>query len=118
MNWGWALSSDLPGHGHYDNPLNSHIFSKAREAEIIPGLTQSLISVNKMAENGYTTIFHPGTEGATVHKPGTLTITTSAPPVLRGNKENGAKLWTISTGWTKANRPKEQVANAYSLPFS
>ena len=49
-------------------------------------------------------------------KPGTLTITTSAPPVVRGNKEKGAKLWTISTGWTKANRPKDQVANAYSLP--
>jgi hypothetical protein len=31
--------------------------SEAREANILPGLTKSLLSVNKMAENGYTTIF-------------------------------------------------------------
>jgi hypothetical protein len=30
---------------------------KAREADILPGLKKSLISVNKMSENGYTTIF-------------------------------------------------------------
>ena len=34
----------------------------AREANILPGLTKSLISVNKMADNGYTTIFRPGNE--------------------------------------------------------
>ena len=32
---------------------------KAREADILPGLKTPLISVNKMAEEGYTTIFHP-----------------------------------------------------------
>ena len=52
----------------------------ARQANILPGLTKSLISVNKMAENGYTTIFRPGNEGVTFHKKGTLTITTSEPP--------------------------------------
>ena len=31
--------------------------TKARKANILPGLTKSLISVNKMAESGYTTIF-------------------------------------------------------------
>jgi hypothetical protein len=33
---------------------------EAREAHILPGLKKSLLSVNKMAENGYTTIFHEG----------------------------------------------------------
>ena len=61
--------------------------TQARNANILPGLTKSLISVNKMAESGYTTIFRPGDEGVTFHKEGTLTITTSAPPVLQGSNE-------------------------------
>jgi hypothetical protein len=51
--------------------------SEAREANILPGLTKSLLIVHKMAENGYTTIFQPGDEGVTIHKKGTLTITMS-----------------------------------------
>ncbi len=35
----------------------------AREAHSLPGRKQSLLSVNKMSEGGYTTIFHPGEEG-------------------------------------------------------
>jgi hypothetical protein len=58
--------------------------TKAREANIIPRLTKSLLSVNKMAENGYTTIFRPGNKEVTIHKEGTLTITMSEPPVLQG----------------------------------
>jgi hypothetical protein len=33
---------------------------EAREAHILPGLKKSLLSVNKMSENGYKTIFHEG----------------------------------------------------------
>jgi hypothetical protein len=50
---------------------------KAREAHILPGLKTPLLSVNKMAEEGYTTIFHPGEEGVAVHKQGTVSITTT-----------------------------------------
>ena len=49
-----------------------------------------------MAEEGYTTIFHPGEEGVTVHKQGTVSITTTEPPVLQRCKKKGATLWTIS----------------------
>ena len=56
--------------------------NKAREADVLPGLKQSLLSVNKMAEEGYTTLFHSGDEGVTIHKEGMFTITTSKPPVL------------------------------------
>jgi hypothetical protein len=45
-----------------------------------------------MAEEGYTTIFHPGEEGVTIHKPGTLTIAMNEPPILQGSKSKGAKL--------------------------
>ncbi len=44
--------------------------TEAREATILPGLTKSLMSINKMAENGYTTIFRPGNKGVMIHKKG------------------------------------------------
>ena len=87
---------------------------EARQANILPGLTKSLISVNKMAENGYTTIFRPGDEGVTFHKKGTLTITTSEPPVLQGCKRRGKILWTVSVPTMKSTR--EEAANVYNLP--
>ena len=86
----------------------------AREADILPGLKRSLISVNKMSEEGYTTIFHPGEEGVTVHQKGTVSITTTAPPVLHGYKENGEKLWTISD--KRQEVKQEEAHNVYSLP--
>jgi hypothetical protein len=88
----------------------------AREAEVLPGLKKSLASVNKWSEEGYTTVFHPGEKGVTVHNPGTLTMTTSKPPVLQGYKPpRGAKLWTVSANH-KANK-QEQTNNVYSLPL-
>jgi hypothetical protein len=87
---------------------------KPREADILPGLKKSLLSVKKMSENRYTTIFLPDNKGVTIHKKGTLTITTSKPPVLQGCKTNGAKLWTASAQNT--NQASKQALNAYSLP--
>ncbi len=55
------------------------LLDAVREAHILPGLKQSLLSFNKMSEEGYTTIFHLGEEGVSIHKKGTLTITTSKP---------------------------------------
>ena len=61
----------------------------AREADILPGLKRSLMSISKMSEEGYTTIFHPGEEGVTVHDKGPLTIMMTKPPILHGIKNNG-----------------------------
>jgi hypothetical protein len=58
--------------------------NKAREADILPGLKTPLASINKLAKKGYTTVFHPGEIGVTIHKPGTITITTTKPPILQG----------------------------------
>ncbi len=88
--------------------------SEAREANILPGLTNSLLSINKMAENRYTTIFRPGNEGVTIHRKGTLTITTSKPPLLQRCKKRGAKLWTVSAAAT--DNEWEEVANVYNIP--
>ena len=89
--------------------------TQARKANILPGLTKSLISVNKMAESGYTTIFRPGDKGVTFHKEGTLTITTSAPPVLQGSKEKGEMLWTVSVPQT-TRKKREEISNVHNLP--
>jgi hypothetical protein len=40
---------------------------KAKKAHILPHLHQSLMSLHKMLNKGYTTIFHPENEGVTVH---------------------------------------------------
>jgi hypothetical protein len=55
-----------------------------------------------MSEEGYTTIFHPGNKVVTIHDKGTITITTSKPPVLQGCKSTTAKLWTVSAEKYKA----------------
>ncbi len=79
----------------------------AREADILPGLKQSFLSINKMSEKGFTTIFHLG-------KKVTLTIATSKPPVLQGCKSNHEKLWMVSA--TQNNQISEEANNVYSLP--
>jgi len=87
---------------------------KAREADILPGLNTPLISVNKLAEEGYTTIFHPGEDGVTIHEPGMVTIATTTQPILQGCKTKGEKLWTISAD----DSPTTERANhAYDLPL-
>ena len=83
----------------------------ASEADILPGLKRSLLSVSKMSKEGYMTIFHPGEEGVTIHKKGTIRLTTSEPPVLKGEKENMAKLWTISA--TDNSKKLKEVNNVY-----
>ena len=89
--------------------------TQARKANILPGLTKSLISVNKMAESGYTTISRPGDEGVTFHKEGTLTIKTSKPPVLQGCKRKGETLWTVSVQQT-TRKKQEEISNIHNLP--
>jgi hypothetical protein len=92
---------------------------KAREAGILPELKTPLVSVNKMAEEGYTTIFHPGEEGVTAHKQGTVSITMTEPPVLQGCKAKGAKLWTISAdNSSKKGKRKQSVRPTFDQPNS
>jgi len=81
---------------------------RAREAHVLPQLRQSLMSVNKLSEEGYTTIFHPENEGA-VHEKGTLTIATNSPPVLQGCKEKGDNLWTVSENEVESEEEANNV---------
>jgi hypothetical protein len=86
----------------------------AQQANNLPGLKRSLLSINKMAEEGYTTIFHPGDEGVSIHKEGTITISTSKPPFLKGCESNTDKLWMVSVS-KKEEKEREEEQNVYSL---
>ncbi len=67
-----------------------------------------------MSEEGYTTILNPGEERVSIHKKGTLTITTSKPPVLQTCKSNQEKIWMVSAN--QNDLISEEKNNVYSLP--
>lgn len=69
---------------------------EARKADVLPGLRpNSLVSVGKLADANYTTVFHPQGEGVTIHQENTLKLHLSRKPVLQGWRDaNG--LWQLS----------------------
>jgi hypothetical protein len=68
------------------------------------------MSVNKMAKEGYTTVFHPGKEGVTVHNLGTNKILTTDKLVLTGTNSN--RLWLVKAN---ENELKEKANHVYSI---
>eukprot|EP00804_Cyclotella_cryptica_P025968 CCRYP_002793-RD/>CCRYP_002793-RD protein AED:0.25 eAED:0.25 QI:0/-1/0/1/-1/1/1/0/824 len=93
----------------------------AHEATVVPGLkTKALMSVSPLANNGYTTIFHPYRNGVTVHDNDSFILTLKSPPVLQGCR-NEAGLWTVplsKDAHSDNNHPSKEVAmNAYDLPL-
>ena len=100
-------------------PFDS-IADKARKADVLPSLhPNSLVSIGKLADADYTTIFHPRGDGVTIHAKNTFRIKTYSKPVLQGWRDpNG--LWRLSTQRPQqvaiAQNKEETAANAYSLP--
>jgi len=105
-------------------PFDS-LTAEARKAVVLPGLRpNSLISVGKLADADYTTIFHPRGEGVTIHAKNSFRLKTFRKPVLQGWRDaNG--LWRLSRNnnpvemKTSARERKikmETAANVYSLP--
>jgi hypothetical protein len=92
---------------------------KARIADVLPGLRpNSLVSVGKLADANYTTIFHPQGIGVTVHND-TLRMNLLSKPVLQGWRDaNG--LWRLSNDEKNATHTTkstmEVAANVYTLP--
>ena len=96
---------------------------------VLPHLTtHSLVSRPKLADAGYTTVFHPGNLGVTIHSMRSISIQQQCNPVLQGwRDENG--LWqlgyndpTLMSKQVKqkispnGTRSQETAANVYSLP--
>jgi len=87
---------------------------------VVPGLKpKALMSVSPLANNGYTTIFHPHDEGVTVHDAGSFNLTVNSPPVLQGCR-NGAGLWTVplvdDTTISQSLNVEETALSVYDLP--
>ena len=110
-------------------PMNT-LCDAARTTTIVPQLAKSLVSVGVLADNGYTTIFHPHTKGAEVYATDACTITTTQPPVLQACR-NDQGLWTILIQKQKTDTAQsvtkqahtanvthhsDQASNVYDLP--
>jgi hypothetical protein len=65
----------------------------AREMNIVPGLHSTLVSVPKLADAGYTTVFSK--KGAAIYDDHITTITANKPPVLEADRCNLTGLWKL-----------------------
>ena len=98
----------------------SKLRPEAREAIVVPGLnTKALLSVSPLANAGYTTIFHPHTQGVTVHDKDSFKLTFKEPPVLQGCR-NEAGLWNVplndAATISQSLDIDEAAMNVYNLP--
>eukprot|EP00956_Cyclotella_meneghiniana_P000230 scaffold288_cov44-Cyclotella_meneghiniana.AAC.10 len=77
------------------------------------------MSVSPLADNGYTTIFHPHNKGVTVHGAKSFELTFKSPPVLQGCR-NEAGLWTVpitdDATISQSLNIDEAAMNVYELP--
>ena len=70
----------------------------ARRADVLPELRpNSLVSVGKLADADYTTIFHPQGEGVTVHEKNTIQVKLLSKPVLQQGWRDTNGLWRLSS---------------------
>jgi hypothetical protein len=91
----------------------------AREMNIVPDLHSTLISVLKLADAGYTTVFSKA--GMMIYDDYTTKISASNPPVLDAERCNSTGLWKLplddKTKETSINSPTNEAINAiFDLP--
>ncbi len=100
-------------------PLNA-LTSNAQKAHVLPGLQpNSLVSIGKLTNAGYKTVFHPAGRGVTVHQKKSLQIRLLRKPVLQGWQDSN-RLWQLSQDSTapiivSKKAKQEAAANVYSL---
>jgi hypothetical protein len=73
--------------------LKHKLHPAAREMNIVPGPHLTLVSVPKLADAGYTTVFSK--EGAVIYGDHTTTITADKPPILEADRCNLTGLWKL-----------------------
>jgi hypothetical protein len=81
----------------------------AREMNIVLGLHLTLVSIPKLADAGYTTVFSK--EGATIYNDYTTTTTANKPPVLEADRCNLTGLWKLPLHADKTAANKEPPHN-------
>jgi hypothetical protein len=95
---------------------------RAREGHVLEGLKpKALLSVKTLADNGYTTIFHPHDQGVTVHGLDDFELTLKSPALLQGWRKAGG-LWTVPIIDKPTSSPEpvpideDAAMNVYELP--
>jgi hypothetical protein len=73
--------------------LKHKLCPAAREMNIVPGLHSTLVSIPKLADAGYTTVFSK--KGVVIYDDHTTTITANKPPILEADRCNLTGLWKL-----------------------
>jgi hypothetical protein len=74
--------------------LKRNLCLAAREMNIVPGLHSALVSIPKLADAGYTTVFNKN--GAAIYDDRTTTFTATNPPVLESEQCKHTGMWTLN----------------------
>ena len=88
--------------------LKHDLRETAREINIVPGLHSTLISVPKLADAGYMTVFDK--TGATIYDDYTTQVTATNPPVLAADRCTHTGLWKLPLH----ARQKESHVNSHT----
>ena len=90
----------------------------ARQCDILPGLQDnSLVSVGKLADAGYYTLFMPGGQGVQVFDAKKVKISISAESVLQGHRDEQG-LWRVPIdGREDVSLSKDELAQAINNVF-
>ena len=77
---------------------------------IVPGLHLALVSIPKLADAGYTTVFNK--EGAAIYDNETTQITATSPPVLESERCEHTGMWKLdlNPATSLPNQQKDQAA--------
>ena len=78
---------------------------------IVPGLHSALVSIPKLADAGYTTVFNK--HGAAIYDDETTKITTTSPPILESERCKHTGMWKLNLNPTTS--PPTTEAKADSL---
>jgi hypothetical protein len=69
----------------------ANLSSEARTVHVLPQLaTNSLVSISKLADAGYTANFHPGNKGVTIHELNSFNIQSKKSQFSKGGETTTA----------------------------
>jgi hypothetical protein len=91
--------------------LQHNLRLAAQEMNIVPGLHSALVSIPKLADAGYTTVFTK--HGAAIYDDETTKITTTSPPILESKRCEHTGMWRLDLNPTTS--PPTTEAKADSL---
>jgi hypothetical protein len=89
--------------------LKHNLRLAAREMNIVPGLHSALVSIQKLSEMGYTTVFNKN--GAAIYDDYTTKITATSLPVLESDRCEHTGMWKLDLNPAASlPTPKDQAA--------